>query len=209
LARLLDDPIAAFTAILTISTVALWVATRRGAKIAERALIELERPFVFAEITKPGISIHGQMLAGGPSPIWGELELSLVNLGRTPAILTRLEYEINPADSGNIACRIDPLIVGGRELPVGTVSDRDRPYSERENIRFRFIEHNKAIAEMRMSLWIVGFVRYDDIFGRHYITGFSQAYDSIGQRFVARGSGIYNYSRTEKEGQIPPPSSRG
>src|SRR5215467_6016712 len=42
--------IAFFTVFLAISTIALWIATRRSANIAERALTELERAFIGIEI---------------------------------------------------------------------------------------------------------------------------------------------------------------
>jgi hypothetical protein len=42
-----DAYIALFTAILAWSTITLWLATKRSTNIAERALTELERPYLF------------------------------------------------------------------------------------------------------------------------------------------------------------------
>jgi hypothetical protein len=57
------DPVAVFTGVLTsfngllfLSTVGLWLANRRSAKIAERALTELERAFVFIDGFSPEIT---------------------------------------------------------------------------------------------------------------------------------------------------------
>lgn len=39
-----------FTAVLAISTVGLWSITRKSVNVAERAVVELERPFLHADV---------------------------------------------------------------------------------------------------------------------------------------------------------------
>ncbi len=84
LVRLFEDPIAGFTLVLTISTTFLWIETRRGAIIAERALTELERPWVFVELW-PAMAFGPD--PGGNEDI-GSVVFSIANHGRGPAIIT-------------------------------------------------------------------------------------------------------------------------
>ena len=44
--------VALFTAVLSLSTIGLWTATARSAKIAEKALTELDRPWLVLEAAK-------------------------------------------------------------------------------------------------------------------------------------------------------------
>ncbi len=92
---------------------------------------------------------------------------------------------------------------------MGTVSVNGDPFLEIEPLRFYFQEEreDRAIAQGRISVWIAGYVRYDDIFGRHHINGFALVFDGISQRFVRRGGQRYNYERIENAEDIPIPSS--
>jgi hypothetical protein len=208
---------ALFTVVLAISTILLWSATRnlaraaqQAATISERALTHLERPFVYAEVTKPGLKVSQYTPLGRTDRLARTtLELSMFNVGRTPAILTRVEYVIVPARTGSIADPINPTKTGGRELPVGTISISGRPFVETTNLALHFMEEATAISDGDKSVWLVGFVRYRDIFGQHQITGFTQVFDPIGERFLARGDDKYNYAHSEKASDIPEPSSRG
>jgi hypothetical protein len=188
---------------------ALATATQRSADVAERALTELERPFVYAQVTQPGLAFVPSAHQRGYELQRSTLELSLLNFGRTPANLTRLEYQITTAPHGDIASSIDPRRVGGRELPIGTVSADGHPYAEATYLRLWFFEEEQDIVDGRRSVWLVGFVRYDDIFGNHHVTGFAKVFDRIGGRFVTRGGEEYNYARTERMDEIPAPTSRG
>jgi hypothetical protein len=92
-------------------------AARRSAVVAEHALTGLERPFVYSEVTQPGLAFTPSTYQHGSELQRNTFELSLLNFGRTPANLTRLEYQITTARHGDIAPSIDPRRVGGRELP--------------------------------------------------------------------------------------------
>lgn len=204
---------AVFTGLLVWSTWLLWRSTSQSVGIAERALTELERPFVYAQVTNVSINISRLQKSGTATVLMhlGRFELSLLNFGRSPANLTRLEYEIRPAIHGGIAPVIDPKIVGGRELPVGTVSAPDHPFTESTELaKVPSLQGRDAtLATGVESIWVTGFVRYRDIFGVNYITGFNLVFDLIGKQFVVRGDQKYNYARTEKPEEIPEPSSRG
>jgi hypothetical protein len=222
-----DDRVAFATILLAGVTGALAIATtvlcfiaaggmrqqsrdmRASIKVAERALTELERAFVYAQVTEPGLKPASASFKPGNTFERGEFEISFLNYGRTPAELTRIEYLLKTAPHGCIVPRIDPKTVGGRELPVGAVCARDFVYAETENLRLSFIDEEEDIAAGRQTVWVVGFIRYKDIFDAHYITGFCQALDLYNRRFVIRGDSGYNYAYAEDPNQIPPPSSRG
>lgn len=198
---------AIFTGFLTVSTVALWLATHRAAVIAQSALTDLERPFIYAEVSQFDYS-ETHRSGTDFSVTLGTAELSLLNCGRTAAILKRLEWRVRTARRGGIPDPIDPRVVGGRELPAGIVSYNGAPFSETENLLLRFSEETKkALALGHETVWIIGFVRYESIFGLNYICGFSLARDRLTNNFVLRGGNRYNYSRSENPETIPPPSN--
>jgi hypothetical protein len=225
--RITDDAVAfttlclvGVTAILAASTIGLWIVTasagkrqsrdmKRSIRVAERALTELERPFVYVDVTEPGFQLVSSRHQAGYELERGTFQISVINFGRTPANLIRIEYHLGLAPRGGIIDPIDPRMIGGRELPVGTVSATDHPYSESTRMRLNFFDEEKDIVERKRSIWLVGFIRYDDIFAAKYITGFTKIFDLLEGNFVARGGEQYNYARAEKPEEIPEPSSRG
>jgi len=168
--------------------------------------ISLERPFIYGAVSKPGLSIEG--LLTPPRFETKPIEISIYNFGRTPAILNRIEWVITTAQHGGIADPIDPSVVGGRELPVGIAATNGIPYAESENVALRFLDEHQDIADGKKTVWVVGFVRYTDVFDRHFISGFTECFDTLSGRYVKRGGERYNYRREEASNNIPPPSSR-
>jgi len=164
--------------------------------------VDLQRPYVYGRVTKPGLKPIDTPI--GPDLMRSMLELCIDNIGTTPASLTRLQWEISTAPRGGIAPAIDLTILGGRELPVGTVAIKGEPFFETEKLALRFIEEKNDIIELKRTVWVVGFVRYVHIFGHHRISGFAHALDLIHERFVRRGGEKYNYARDEDPSQIPP-----
>jgi hypothetical protein len=49
------------------------------------------------------------------------------------------------------------------------------------------------------TLFCLGHLRYEDIFGNRYILGFCGVLDPLQDNFVLRGDERYNYSRREME----------
>jgi hypothetical protein len=202
---LILDPVAGFTAvlagvtaILAISTIGLWIVTWTAGKTAKRGLESLERPIVFGGITETGIAAADGRLTQN------NLRLSISNSGRTPARLRRIEWDIRLAPSGGIAEPIDPTKMAGRELPVGILCVPGGPYEEVEKLFPRFSQADSdEVRFQRQTVWVLGFVRYEDVFGQHHLSGFALAYDQIGRRFVRRGGDRYNYERVEKPRNIP------
>jgi hypothetical protein len=86
-------------------------------------------------------------------------------------------------------------------LPPGTVSAPQRPYKFTINAFANLgdVDDWESIANGTARVFLIGYVRYTDIFSTHYITGFCAVFDRVGRRFVLRGSEKYNYTRIEEE----------
>ena len=77
--------LALFTAVVGGSTIGLWRATNRNAKIAERALTEHERPWLFLE--GANVRLRDPTTATVIQNNWF-ISLRFKNVGRAPAIVT-------------------------------------------------------------------------------------------------------------------------
>jgi hypothetical protein len=106
--------------------------TRRSVKIAERALVELEAPQVLVDIVNSGL----ETADGTSTPTIGiPFRYRVVNLGRTPAILTQICLRYIIITKGEEALRaIVPSETEGRNLPSGCMSALNVPYEESENL---------------------------------------------------------------------------
>jgi hypothetical protein len=190
------------TGLIAWYTVVLSRVSNRQADIAERALIELERAYVFAEIRDPGIAIGGP---GTPMASFRTLELRLFNCGRVPAFPTSIHWDVvletpqrpdaptsvlpNPFDPGNIR---------GREIPAGIVVHNERIFFETMNLFGHFdMEARASVPQGDRTVWCYGFFRYTDGAGGRYLTGFCFVYDLLAGRFVQWGDRRYNYTRKE------------
>jgi hypothetical protein len=190
--------IAIFTFVLAVSTIALWWDTRKSsraawkaANVAERALVDLERPYIFLDLHERVfenvvVTLGGQRsinFSSSRTPI----KYGLINRGRTPAFLTDFCQRLV---SGEVPPPIDPNdpdvegVVSLKGQDVG--SD---PYP----CKIDFL-----IAEMKLdSLYLIGFIRYRDIFQRKHITGFCAKYAVAENRFALIGGDEYNYTKDE------------
>ena len=182
----------------------LWKATRDSAQIAKRALIELERAYVFAEIPNPGISTKGVAI-NQPYAEFGTLTIRFFNVGRVPAFLTNLAWDTVAVTVTNpqkpmvdLPIPLDPTTQTGREIPVGVVVQDSRSHDETLNLFAHFpMDTRSAVPFGRQAIWCHGFVRYRDALGMRYITGFCFIYDRHGGCFTQWGDEKYNYSYRE------------
>jgi hypothetical protein len=126
--RVTDDAVAfatlclvGVTGVLALSTIGLWIVTGSAGKrqsrdmqksigVAERSLTELEAPFVYIEITNPGITYEGPNRSS-----FSDLKFRFVNFGRTPAHIIKFAATIEIT-----AIEITAI---GQLPPVVTVSD--------------------------------------------------------------------------------------
>jgi hypothetical protein len=184
---------AVLTLVLAVSTVLLWMSTRDLARGAERALTELERPFVYVEVLTPGLVISG-VNAG----FAGSLQAICANYGRTPADLWELEDQIVFLPKGGFPEPMVPKANPPRQMPPGAISAPAKPYPFDINLRgWLNMDQLAELGQGRGSVFLIGYVRYLDIFNRRHITGFCAYFDPVSQRFVARGDERYSYTRDE------------
>jgi hypothetical protein len=178
---------------------AAWTEAKRSADAAEDALFGLERPIVY------GTAKHTVLDETKTFPHPDRIDLVFQNFGRGPAFLTRVEYLSKVVPKGAIAPKIDPYSVGGRALPDGVVATEAAPYREDgENLFASFSMYERELLGAGdASLWVVGFVRYDDVFEKHHISGFAVAFDPISRSFVRRGNHKRNYHHEEEAEEIP------
>lgn len=168
---------------------------RQAAHTAERALLDLERPHVYVEITSTGL-VDGR-LSDLPT---GNFTFEFVNHGRTPAIITELADNYVPVAGDperDLPPPIDPSVTRGRAMPEGVIAPpsgaKSPPFSERPIN----VTESSRLLRQRQNLFFIGYVRYRDIFGSRYITGFCAVHDRLANRFVLMGDGRYNYTRKE------------
>jgi hypothetical protein len=84
--------LALFTGVLGASTIGLWIATNRNARIAERALTEHERPWLFLESASVKMRDPETMTVIRNN--WF-IKLRFKNVGRAPAVVTDCLCKIN------------------------------------------------------------------------------------------------------------------
>jgi hypothetical protein len=181
-----------------ICTARAATSAARSADVAERALVDLERPHVFVEVTRAGIDLRSVAGAGIRFATNGQLAYRVLNYGRTPARLLDIMRKFPVMPQPDMP---DPLPPDGppeRTLPVGIMVADVHPYGETENPRAFygtvFYENN---APLDKRLFFMGRVRYADIFNDTYVVGFCFVFDPTWKRFVRIGDELYNYARQE------------
>ncbi len=203
---------AIFTFFLTLSTLLLWGVTRtsaNAAKAAAESLPILERAYLFFDkVTDIGFefipSVIGQNLYGdihGPDicvPKGGGLGFDVVNRGRTPAVITevmgksaflqRFGTDLPPpidvaTERGD---RSPPHVSVGITAPLGLHCFPD----------FRNPLMTATQAD-EQRLFVLGYVRYTDIFRKRHRIGFCLQYVPSVPTFGVIGEDGYNYTTDE------------
>jgi hypothetical protein len=93
LQRSASDPVAAFTLVLSLSTIALWLVTRRSADIAERAFTNLERPYIYI------FGVKGLARESDREEPYDYLKYSVANYGKTTALASTSRKSIGSIQS--------------------------------------------------------------------------------------------------------------
>ena len=192
---------ALFTIALAISTVLLWQVTAKSVTIAERALTELEAPVVAVKIIETGIAQSG--ITG---TTFSTLVYSLVNFGRTPAVLYELIDDVRAVRVGD---GYPPVITNlrGPPMPYGVFippGGETRPF--RCNIFASLLGVLSEDSEPFKTItpFFLGTARYGDIFGNLYTMGFCFLYDDATDRFIESGNAQYSYCSKHRGPYLPP-----
>jgi hypothetical protein len=195
--KITDWLLVALNFFLVSSTLLLWRASNRSAKIAERALTELEAPVIGVKIIKPGL--HWNQLKNSIS--FGQLQYSFVNLGRTPATLYELFDDVRTVKVKQ-GYPPDVRAERGAPLPYGVFIP---PSGESRIFSFPIFAHmigivaNEGSEEFKSRIpFFLGTARYGDIFGNLYTMGFCFMFDDVGNNFLEAGGPDYSYCHKER-----------
>jgi hypothetical protein len=183
------DPVAVFTGLLTlfngllfVSTIGLWLATRKSAGISERALVDLERPIL--QIVEPFQSI-AHPLSDEPDAI--STSYKIANFGRTPATLHEISIQFGPWNDPPPPPVYEIKFLTAVVIPQGqTIPGKTQKLPPRFD------------ADKRHS-FVFGYLRYSDIFGFSHITGFGLRWERDLKSWAISGGVAYNYQRIERE----------
>jgi hypothetical protein len=175
-----------FNGLLFGSTVLLWIANNRSAKVAERALTELEAPFIYIKIKSEDLIYRNGRADGKIRFLFG-------NYGHTPAHIVEFFDRIVPirlpVQDGQPE-PINPDTQRGTAMPYGVVAPP-------EDVSQDF---SALVSELTSgkALFFIGYVRYADIFKRFYTVGFNFVFDPTRRTWVLMGGPDYNYHRQDK-----------
>jgi hypothetical protein len=143
-------------------------AAEKSAAIAERALTELEGPFVVVDIIKSGLDFGSEDTA--------TLEYVFRNYGRTPASILEIYSNIAFIDvNSKVFHPIDRSSVRGDPMPYGIIAPPGgitlNTFKEKISKK-GFGDQQFNVSSPSKSCHFFGFVVYSDIFGQIYTTGF-------------------------------------
>jgi hypothetical protein len=183
------DPIAYFTlwlmastAVLGLATIGLWFATIRGARIAERALAEHERPWLF--FSSAGIQLRDTHSQPRP-PNQFYVELFWENVGRAPALIEGCDVKFIDKD-------ILPEIPDYSNcVPLGTnrsVAVGTHFQTEKIGPNIPVNKDGKVIQYV-----MVGRMRYCELNGKSHETGFAIEIAQFMPAFVSCSNRAYEY----------------
>jgi hypothetical protein len=182
------DPVAVFTGLLTlfngllfVSTIGLWLATRKTASISERALIDLERAYIFVQQIGGDLDPFVTMDDGSGNPrfLVPDFSVTLVNYGRTAEnidlgtirieILEKIPPEIQPTmiTASHPRAQSAEIIIGPNNTYTFDRLTFEHPFK---------YEHGLAVRKGTMSIYCHGFFSYLDIFGNSHPIKFCRRY---------------------------------
>lgn len=173
------------------------VAARESVDMERQHLDRLERPYVFVEIEESGI----QVLSGGQFRFGGvRFEYACVNYGRSVAHLTEIHTDWPILAISEMPDVVDPDRAEGWKFPIGIVSFGDKKYREQESLLLR-CEPKMLTGDAwkKYRMFFIGYIKYTDVLGGRYVTGFCACFDPIADRWILFGNENYNYQKIEKE----------
>src|SRR5205823_3912683 len=158
-----------------------------SAKIAERALTELERPFVGIEIVNTGFTVKDAK-TDPYVMLGGDLVFTFANYGRTPATITELFDEFRVCGPNEAPSPINAN-GNGVKFPYGVIvgTNKNSPESSRSQSKGIDPKVWLTFSSGESELFLIGFVRFRDIFDAHHITGFCLKFDKADCRFFFNG----------------------
>jgi hypothetical protein len=180
---------------LVISTVLLWRANNISAKIAERALTDLEAPSIFIDFLDHGFTVAP---TGVEFKTRREIQYAFVNYGRSPAMLRNVADELRAIKKGGgFPPVIDLSKATPGEMAYGVVippnGGQTVPFTI-NTFKFLLSDDGSAIYDRDKVVFLTIAAVYTDIFDNRYRLGFNFVYDKVSMKFVLSGAGnTHNY----------------
>lgn len=174
-----------------------------AAKLNAEAAISTERPNIGFRITHSG----GTAPKGAQPYNFSEaFQFQLFNYGRTPATLLELRRDWKEIrNSTEMPPPLDPMVDRGEIFEAHIVITTDQPHSDGMKLRKVFPKATEpGVTPQNCRLWFLAFARYVDVFGNHYICGYTAYLKPGGNRWKVHGGSKYNYLRRERTEDIPP-----
>jgi hypothetical protein len=173
-----------FNGLLVVSTALLWRANNRSAAIAERALSDLERPWVL--ITDASIT---GIFADPPF-----IEIEKGNFGRAAGTVVGIRagfkiysFEIDPASIKMTEHSLDE--VGNALVP-------DKLYTSKISFKpYREPQARTGIEAGAYNFVLRAVLQYQGLTDATYETGFCFRYEAERNRFIRYGGKNYNYTK--------------
>jgi hypothetical protein len=187
--------IAAFTGTLWVATSRQAELTARSVKVAELALTQLEAPFIGLKITESGIAaIWRAKDRCEIRQTWNALTFCFVNYGRTPAVLLGLDNNLQICAKEELPSLDGMLKVS---YPYGVLMGPDKESTDSTCLFEDFFDESefKKFSEGDSNLFLVGRLKYRDIFNGTFEMGFCAVFNREGSRFLMEGDQKYNYCR--------------
>jgi hypothetical protein len=217
--------IADFTAVLAFSTICLWAVTwrasirqsrdmeasiavaRRSTEIAERALTELEAPFLSIKITETGVPRKTDAVGHD----FTYIEFCITNHGRTPARIIELVDKFDLFEDGKEWPReVHPDFATRSTMPYGVIAPPNGESQPFSNNVWYFMSGalvSDPLPLKTKNLFFLGFVRYSTVFGEIFRMGFCYKFDRFSHRWILFGDDRYKYNYCIKEGDVPKQSA--
>ena len=169
--------IALFAVILGLFIASLAESARRAAKVASKALIELERPWVFVEGAR---IIRRDMPGQEPIPNNWYISFKVRNVGRSPAIIGECIIKIGPKD------KLPQVPNYSGAAPIET----QQSLSPKEAFDIRAIGPGPGDPAIRVAY---GRLTYIELNGTRHHTGFAVEVSPHVPAFIGYSNPAYNY----------------
>lgn len=176
-------------------------AAQKTADVGEKALTNLECPYIHVEVPQTGLLIDGTRYASASS-----FQSAFRNYGRTPALFTEVRDMIVVLPRPQFPTPIDVENDRGDLLPEGTMAAPNMgAFMLSHNLFAELsLEQREGIANDSMRAFFIGFVRFKDVLDRHHRVGWCMQFDRIGGEWHLRGGQGWNYSCKENPAEIMP-----
>ena len=203
--------VSSFTLWLVIATVVLGAIGAgqgylawRSVKVAESALTDLERPYVFIDVKDAGFHEGAVHMTSGRislnrSQTKYPIAYRFINHGKTAGVLIALLHRFYVTDLDGMPDPIDRLAESAKKLPEG-IAVGGESHAEFILDLLPFLPDDEALSDVlqkKRALFLIGFVRYKDVFKRSHLTGFCARFERDANRFFLKGDERYNYTKEE------------